>query len=161
MRALFDRACQTGLTPLLPDGHPLPDLPEDVLRELAADADVRMLIAEDGERLLAFTTFGPNRDEDSGPGVAEIRMFFADPDAWGAGAAPRLMTEALPLMAELGYGEVTLWSFAANDRANAFYERHGLRRDGAERTQEVWGDRSQVRYRRSLVFRNTHVFLTA
>ncbi len=153
---LFGRACRAGFTSLLPDGHPLPDLPEDVVRELAADADVRMLLAEDGDRLLAFTAFGPNRDDDSGPDVGEIRMFFADPGAWGGGAAPRLMTEALPLMAELGYDEVTLWSFASNGRANAFYERHGMRRDGAERTQEVWADRPQVRYRRALNSRKTH-----
>ena len=62
------------------------------------------------------------------------------------------MGEALPLMAEPGYREVTLWSFAANGRANAFYERHGMRRDGAERTQEVWADRPQVRYRRVAEF---------
>jgi RimJ/RimL family protein N-acetyltransferase len=111
---------------------------------------VRILLAEDGDRMLAFTTFGPTRDDDGSPGVAEIRMFFADPGAWGGGAAPRLMAEALELLAELGYRDVTLWSFAGNGRANAFYERHGMRRDGAERTQEVWADVPQVRYRRSL-----------
>ena len=125
-------------------------MPEDRTRELAADPDVHTLLAEDGDRLLAFTTLGPNRDDDSGPEVGEIRAFFADPGAWGGGAAPRLMAEALPMLTDLGYREVTLWSFASNGRANTFYERHGMRRDGAERTEEVWADEPQVRYRRPL-----------
>ena len=48
----------------------------------------------------------------------------------------------------MGHGEVTVWSFAANERANAFYERHGFRRDGAEKREEVWADLLEVRYRR-------------
>ena len=43
-----------------------------------------------------------------------------------------------------------VWSFAANDRANAFYEAHGFSRDGAERAEEVWADLLEVRLRRPL-----------
>jgi RimJ/RimL family protein N-acetyltransferase len=157
MGAVFDRACAAGFTPLLPAGHPLPPMDDhDRTRELIAGPDMSVLVAEDGDRLLAFTMFGVNRDDDAGAGVAEIRMFFADPDAWGGGAAPRLMGEALEALAEQGYQAVTLWSFDSNGRANAFYERHGMERDGAERTQEVWADLPQVRYRRSLVLRSLH-----
>jgi GNAT superfamily N-acetyltransferase len=151
MGAVFDRACQAGFTALLPAGQPLPAMNDhDRTRELIAGQEVSVLLAEDDDRLLAFTMFGVNRDDDAAPGVAEIRMFFADPDAWGGGAAPRLMGEALEVLTDQGYREVTLWSFDANGRANAFYERHGLERDGAERTQDAWGDIPQVRYRRSL-----------
>jgi GNAT superfamily N-acetyltransferase len=150
MGAVFDRACGAGVTALLPAGHPLPSMDDDRTREIMAGPDVSVLLAEDGDRLLAFTMFGVNRDDDAAPGVAEIRMFFADPDAWGGGAAPRLMGEALETLAEQGYRAVTLWSFDANGRANAFYERHGLERDGAERTQEAWADIPQVRYGRLL-----------
>jgi RimJ/RimL family protein N-acetyltransferase len=45
---------------------------------------------------------------------------------------------------------VTVWSFAANERANRFYETHGFTRDGAQKTEEVWADLLEVRYRRSL-----------
>ena len=151
MGAVFDRACEAGFTALLPAGQPLPSMNDhDRTRELIAGTDVSVLLAEEGDRLLAFTMFGVNRDEDAASDVAEIRMFFADPGAWGGGAAPRLMGETLEALAERGYRAVTLWSFDANGRANAFYERHGLERDGAERTQEAWGDIPQVRYRRSL-----------
>ena len=44
-----------------------------------------------------------------------------------------------------------MWSFAANDRANAFYESCGFERDGAERTEErLRRHPLEVRYRRSL-----------
>jgi hypothetical protein len=43
-----------------------------------------------------------------------------------------------------------VWSFAANDRANAFYETHGFTRDGTERHEEHWAEILEVRYRRAL-----------
>ena len=49
-----------------------------------------------------------------------------------------------------GYSEATVWSFADNERANAFYENAGFTRDGAERTEDVWANIPEVRYRRRL-----------
>lgn len=43
-----------------------------------------------------------------------------------------------------------MWSFAANEGANAFYESAGFTRDGAEKTEETWAHVPEVRYRRSL-----------
>ena len=43
-----------------------------------------------------------------------------------------------------------VWSFAANERANAFYEAHGFTRDGAERTEAAWAHVPEVRYLRPL-----------
>jgi ribosomal protein S18 acetylase RimI-like enzyme len=60
------------------------------------------------------------------------------------------MEAALADLRERGYAEATVWSFAANERANAFYESHGFERDGAERTEETWAHVLEVRYRRSL-----------
>ena len=60
------------------------------------------------------------------------------------------MDAALDDLRERGYAEATVWSFADNERANAFYERHGFTRDGGERTEEVWAHILEVRYRRSL-----------
>jgi ribosomal protein S18 acetylase RimI-like enzyme len=60
------------------------------------------------------------------------------------------MAAALDDLRERGYTEAIVWSFAANDRANAFYEAQGFTRDGAERTEERFADIPSVRYRRSL-----------
>jgi ribosomal protein S18 acetylase RimI-like enzyme len=60
------------------------------------------------------------------------------------------MAAALDDLAARRYAEATVLSFAANDRANAFYERHGFTRDGAERREEHWANIPEVRYRRAL-----------
>ena len=60
------------------------------------------------------------------------------------------MAAALHSLRERGCTEATVWSFAANERANSFYERSGFTRDGAEKTEEVWANLIEVRYRRGL-----------
>jgi len=60
------------------------------------------------------------------------------------------VSNALERLAHDNFAEATVWSLAANDRANAFYESEGFGRDGTVRTQEAWADLLQVRYRRSL-----------
>ncbi len=60
------------------------------------------------------------------------------------------MAAALDSLRERGCAEATVWSFAANERANSFYERAGFTRDGAESTEDVWAHLLEVRYRRSL-----------
>jgi ribosomal protein S18 acetylase RimI-like enzyme len=61
-----------------------------------------------------------------------------------------LMDLAIADLRRRGYLSCTVWSFAANERANAFYEAAGFARDGPERTEDVWADLLEVRYRQSL-----------
>lgn len=64
------------------------------------------------------------RDED------DIHALYIAPDARGQGIGTRLLTDAMQHNDHL-----TLWTFQANTRAQAFYERHGFtetdRTDGA------------------------------
>ena len=122
-----------------------------MFRQIVASDDVQILLAEedDGE-LLGYAAFGANRDPDAEPGVGEIRTFFVIPASWRRGVGSELLRAALKALREMGYESASLWSFAANDRANAFYERAGFERDGSARTEEVWGHVPEVRYLRSL-----------
>jgi GNAT superfamily N-acetyltransferase len=110
-----------------------------------------MLVAEEeaGE-LLGFTSCGASRDPGAGPGTGEIMTLFVAAGQWGAGVGRALMAVALTDLGARGHTEATVWSFAANERANAFYEAHGFTRDGAERTEAVWAHVPEVRYRRPL-----------
>jgi ribosomal protein S18 acetylase RimI-like enzyme len=72
------------------------------------------------------------------------------PGRWRKGIGRALMAAALDDLRERGYADATVWSFADNARANAFYEASGFVRDGAEVREEVWADLLQVRYRRPL-----------
>jgi hypothetical protein len=107
--------------PLLPAGHALPEAQRERWHERLADPGGSMLVAEQREQAGgALLGF---------VGCGESR----DPDA------------------AAGTGELqTVWSFAANDGANAFYEAHGFRPDGAERREEAWAGILEIRYRRTL-----------
>ena len=109
-----------------------------------------ILVAEDEDGLAGFTGVGPSRDPDPAPGVGEVRSFFVAAGRWRRGIGRELMAAGLEALREQGFAAATLWSFADNERANAFYEAHGFARDGATRTEQVWGEVPEVRYRRDL-----------
>jgi len=115
-----------------------------------ASGDVRVLLAEEGGELLGYAAFGANRDPDAAPGTGEVRTFFVAPGKWRRGVGRRLLARVLEELRALGYESATLWSFADNARANAFYEDAGFRQDGTERTEEVWGHAPEIRFRRTL-----------
>jgi hypothetical protein len=63
---------------------------------------------------------------------------------------PALLARALSALKAAGFREATVWSFLGNARANAFYEAHGMTRDGARRREHVWNEIDEVRYRVAL-----------
>jgi GNAT superfamily N-acetyltransferase len=110
----------------------------------------QVLVEEDGE-VLGISTCGESRDDDVDESVGEIRSFFVAPGSWGGGVGRALMDGVLDTLRQRGYSTATVWSFTANDRANAFYEALGFTRDGAEEpTGEEWADIPGIRYRRTL-----------
>jgi GNAT superfamily N-acetyltransferase len=111
---------------------------------------VTLLVADAEGELLGFTACGESRDPDVGPDTGEVQTFFVAAGRWRTGVGRALMTAALDDLTGRGYAEATVWSFAANDRANAFYEAHGFTPDGAERSEEAWAHVPELRYRRSL-----------
>jgi GNAT superfamily N-acetyltransferase len=94
--------------------------------ELLADPAVTMLMAEDDGEVVGFTNCGSSRDPDVGPEVGEIRTLFVLPSHWRAGVGRILIAAALDELRGRGFTEATVWSFADNERANRFYERHGF-----------------------------------
>jgi len=67
-------------------------------------------------------------------GRSELYAIYALPTEWSAGVGHALITEVEQRMRALGVVDVHLWVLAGNERAAAFYERHGWLEDGA--TQE-------------------------
>ena len=147
---MWDESARAGFTELLPPDHEFPRPEAERWYELFEDPAVSMLLAEEDGELLACCACGESRDEDAGPSVGEVRSFFVAASHWRRGVGGGLMTATLDSLRERGHAEATLWSFAANVRANAFYERLGFARDGAEKSEEVWARVIEVRYRRSL-----------
>jgi ribosomal protein S18 acetylase RimI-like enzyme len=84
--------------------------------------------------VLGFVSVGPSRDEDAPPGDGEVYALYVHPDTWGTGVGSRLLTTAAEHLATAHTG-ATLWVLERNERARAFYERHGWRPDGAHRQE--------------------------
>jgi GNAT superfamily N-acetyltransferase len=112
---------------------------------------VDLVAEDDGGQIVGLLHAGPTRDDDGGPGTAEVVAIYASPDAWGTGAGRSLMSAALDRLRTAGFTDVTLWVLDANDRARRFYERAGFVTDGAVKEEIMRGTPvREVRYRRAL-----------
>jgi len=120
------------------------------VREKLRDPAVTLLVAEEADELVGFTACGPSRDEDGEAETGEIRTFFVSPASWRRGVGGALMQEAFEDLRRRGYERCTVWSFAANRRANSFYEALGFTPDGAKRTEAAWAHILETRYARAL-----------
>ena len=94
--------------------------------------------------MIGFTVCGASRDHDSYADTGEIRR-LRPPRPLRLGVGRALMGAALADFAA-GYMGFPVWSFAANDQAEAVYEAFGFARDGSERTERR-GQHPAVRYR--------------
>ncbi len=116
------------------------------LRRPVDDAFTR--VAEIGGEFAGYAyVAAPAKDADLGRSVAELGALYVDPAHWRKGAGAALVRATLERLATLPYDEVVLWTFAENAPAVALYERHGWRRDGAEKIHARSGEPA-VRFRR-------------
>jgi L-amino acid N-acyltransferase YncA len=134
----------------MPEGRELPPVEPALWDELLAMPELTLLVAEEDGELRGYAGCGSSRDPDTAPEVGEVRSMFVASGSWRTGVGRGLMEAALDELRERGYSDAIVWSFADNERANAFYESFGFERDGGERSEERWGHISEVRYRRRL-----------
>ncbi len=128
-------------------------LPEDVLADLDPDEQARdwgAYLAElppgdrvwviDAEGSLAgFARTGPSGDADAPAEAGEVHGLYVEPARIGTGLGRSLFSHAIADLAGR-HDTVVLWHFADNDRAARFYERAGLRLDGARRASDFGPD---------------------
>lgn len=88
------------------------------------NAQDRIVIAEDNDRVLGFGIFGAARDTDA-PVPLELHRLYVLSQTYGTGLAHRLMAAVHPERAA-SY----LWVMEENTRAIAFYRKHGFAPDG-------------------------------
>lgn len=99
-------------------------------------------VCEREGRRVGFVAVSPDRSEPPRPGLAELRMLYVDPSAWGSGAAQALCEAALAELIARDYSEVMLLVLPGNARGRRFYEKLGFRLvDGDERIIEFRGHR--------------------
>ncbi|MET9391047.1 GNAT family N-acetyltransferase [Streptomyces sp. NPDC006624] len=117
-----------------------------------ADGGVVNLVAEDaGGEVVGWACHGPYRDGEVLSADGELYALYVHPDHVGRGAGRALLAESATRCAAAGHGRLLLWVLKENVRARRFYERAGLRPDGAQEPFEVEGVAvPEVRYARPL-----------
>jgi ribosomal protein S18 acetylase RimI-like enzyme len=102
----------------------------------------------DEDRIVAFVSVGPSRDDDA---EGELYAIYALPEAWGTGASPALMQVGVAALRAAGYRDAILYVLDDNPRARRFYEREGWTLDGGTKSDEFFGvEVVELRYRRLL-----------
>jgi GNAT superfamily N-acetyltransferase len=116
--------------------------------EVISDPNVICLVAERRGEVAALAVFRRSRDEDADPGqVALLDRLYTEPASWRRGLARALLEAAMPMLAERGFREITLWTAEWNT-SRGFYEANGWALDGATREQNFAGATfTEVRYR--------------
>lgn len=104
------------------------------------------LVAERGQIVGFCSIIAPSRDDDAGERTCEVAAVYVDPDHWRAGIGRKLLVAALREVAAAGAEDATLWVFAENHAALAFYRRCGFLPDGAEKRHEPSGQK-EIRLR--------------
>jgi len=125
---------------------------EGVWRKLLSeDAEASFtLVAERNGDVAGFCSVAaPSCDDDAGDRTCEVAAIYVDLDAWRAGVGRALLDAALSEVRQGRWEEATVWVFAENAGANAFYERFGFAPDGGEVRHEPSGQ-MVVRLRASL-----------
>ncbi|MFF8673649.1 GNAT family N-acetyltransferase [Streptomyces sp. NPDC015242] len=117
-----------------------------------ADSGVVNLVAEDTEgEVVGWACHGPYREGEVRTADAELYALYVHPDHLGRGAGQALLAQSVSRCAAAGHGRLLLWVLKENVRARRFYERAGLRPDGAEEPFAVEDVTvPEVRYARAL-----------
>lgn len=108
---------------------------------------------EDGERVVGFSSFGPERERARGfTGRGELYAFYFHPDTWGSGAATALMQHTEERFRAEGFESAVLWVLDDNPRARRFYEKHGWEPSGISADFDAYCDAvaPEVEYRKEL-----------
>jgi ribosomal protein S18 acetylase RimI-like enzyme len=130
VRARYDEASAMalwqGILAAAPDGVLVADVPEQGVRGVAR--------------------FGADPDDQR---HGHVFSLYVHPDAQGLGLGRTLLHAAAGELRAAGYATATLWVFAGNHDARAFYAAQGWTPEGGTRVEEAYGE-PEVRLRRSL-----------
>ena len=82
-------------------------------------------IAEENGEPVGSVIYGRGRDEDHAD-WGEIVSLYVLPEKMAQGVGSSLLNKAMKALQAEGYDRVYLWCIAGNERADAFYRRHGF-----------------------------------
>ena len=111
---------------------------------LANEAGGNFVAVAENE-IIGIITIGAERDGDMPEGTGELCGFYFDPDYIGKGYGHQSMDWVKHELKTKGFSTMILWVLDKNDRAKYFYEKAGLRPEGAIKSSGL-EDRLEERY---------------
>lgn len=115
-------------------------------RVLAAAPDGVLVADAAGHGVRGVVRYGADPDDAR---HGHVFSLYVHPDAQGLGLGGTLLHAATGKLRAAGFAKVTLWVFARNDAARAFYAAQGWTPDGGTLVEEAYGE-PELRLRRSL-----------
>jgi GNAT superfamily N-acetyltransferase len=112
-----------------------------------------VFVAELAGRIVGYAYVLPSPEDNVPVGTSELGSIYVTEDVAGTGVAGALMDAAVEHARAAGQGLLTLWVRLENGRARRFYEKHGMRLDGAERSRPhdvLLTEMHEIRYRMQL-----------
>ncbi|HUQ12356.1 MAG TPA: GNAT family N-acetyltransferase [Steroidobacteraceae bacterium] len=108
--------------------------PDKQLAELRNPDIDTLILTDDGGRWLGFAQLRANKISDGVPaqGSVELWRFYVDKPFHGKGVASGLMNRAKQRATHRGATSMWLGVWERNERAKAFYAKHGFRKVGAQ-----------------------------
>jgi GNAT superfamily N-acetyltransferase len=109
--------------------------------------------AEMAGRIVGYAYVLPTPDNDLPAATSELGSLYVTEDAAGTGVAHALTDAAIEHAHAAGQGVLTAWVRRENGRARRFYEKRGMRPDGAERSRPhdiLPIEMHEIRYRMSV-----------
>lgn len=111
------------------------------------DREWPVFLMEEKGKSVGFCQMVPTNDPDDDPRrVGHITSLHVLPQLRGQGYGRALLDHVLTEFRRRGFAEVTLWVLEENQKARAFYTKHGFRLDGGTRPYPKT-DVPEVRYR--------------
>lgn len=122
-------------------------------RQLVRSPSNKVLVAEAEQRIVAFSSFGPVRDEELDKNsVGEVYAIYALEEFWDCGIGRRLMEASLAVLREMNCSMVKIWVLETNQRAISFYQKFGFIAEDMQKVEARGGvELREIRYNLSMV----------
>lgn len=102
---------------------------------LVEPLDRETIVGVEADRIVSVFRIGKDKD-DSNRG--HLFSLYVAPDNAGKGIGTATLTEAVERVSARGFPAISLWVFAANDRAKGLYGRAGFVASGRTRRDDRW-----------------------
>lgn len=117
-------------------------------RHLLGSPSNKVLVAEVDQRIIAFISFGPVRDEGlDKSAVGEVYAIYALEEFWDRGIGRKLMEASLTALRDMNCSMVKIWLLDTNQRAISFYKKFGFTAEDVQKVEVRGGvELREIRY---------------